>query len=131
MNARLVFLWILRLIPAVILVQTLFFKFTAHPQSVRLFTMIGLEPVGRIGSGIFELIAAVLLLIPRFTGYGAVLGVAVMSGALYFHLTKLGVYFDGDPLLFIYALITFLCCAGLIYIYRESLIRQVRSKLPS
>src|ERR1700712_4312055 len=100
MNFRLVLLWILRLIPAVILVQTLFFKFTAHPQSVRLFTMIGMEPVGRIGSGIFELIAAVLLLIPLFTGFGAVLGLAVMSGALYFHLTKLGVYFDGDPLLF-------------------------------
>ncbi len=130
MNFRLAGLWILRLIPAVILLQTLFFKFTAHPQSVRLFTMIGLEPAGRIGSGIFELIAAVLLLIPRFTGYGALLGLVMMTGALYFHITKLGVYFDGDPVLFIYALITFLCCAGLIYIYRASLIRQVRTRLP-
>ena len=106
----------------IILLQTLYFKFTAHPESVKLFTQIGMEPGGRIGSGIMELIASILLLIPRFTGYGALLGLSLMTGALYFHLTKIGIYFDGDPVLFIYALITFICCAVLIFIYKNQLV---------
>src|SRR4029077_10573034 len=114
MNIRFISLWILRIIPALILFQTLYFKFTAHPESVRLFTEIGMEPWGRIGTGVVELIAGILLLVPRFTGYGAILGLIMMTGALYFHLTKIGVNFGGDPLLFIYALITFVCCAALI-----------------
>ena len=69
MNIRSIGIWILRLVPAVILLQTLYFKFTAHPESVKLFTEIGMEPWGRIGTGIIELIAAILLLIPRFTGF--------------------------------------------------------------
>lgn len=121
MNYRTVFLWILRLVPAVILLQTLYFKFTAHPQSVKLFTLIGMEPYGRIGSGIVELIAATLILIPRFTGYGAILGLITMTGALFFHLTKIGINFDGDPVLFIYAVITFICCSALIFVYRSKL----------
>ena len=121
MNIQRLLLWILRLVAAIILLQTLYFKFTAHPQSVKLFTEIGMEPYGRIGSGIVELIAAVLILIPRFTGYGAILGLIMMTGALYFHLTKIGIYFDGDPVLFIYAVITFICCAILIFVYRNRL----------
>lgn len=124
MNFRNGLLWVLRLVPAIILLQTLYFKFTAHPQSVKLFAQIGMEPYGRIGSGIVELIAALLILIPRFTGYGAILGLIMMAGALFFHLTKIGIYFDGDPVLFIYAVITFICCAGLIFVYRNRL-RQV------
>ena len=91
MNTRNITLWILRLVPAIILLQTLYFKFSAHPQSVKLFTTIGMEPYGRIGTGILEGIAAILILIPRFTGFGALLGLAMMTGALYFHLTKLGI----------------------------------------
>ena len=121
MNIRHIALWILRLIPALILLQTLYFKFTAHPQSVKLFTQIGMEPYGRIGTGVLEMVAAFLLLIPRLTGYGAILGLVMMTGALYFHLTKIGVYFDGDPVLFIYALITFVCCAILIFVYKNQL----------
>jgi uncharacterized membrane protein YphA (DoxX/SURF4 family) len=128
MNIRNITIWILRLIPAIILLQTLYFKFTAQPESVKLFTQIGLEPYGRIGSGVMELIAAILLLIPRFTGYGAMLGLAMMTGALYFHLTSLGIYFDGDALLFSYAVITFICCALLILIYRSQLAKQLLRK---
>jgi uncharacterized membrane protein YphA (DoxX/SURF4 family) len=124
MNARNIFIWLLRLVPAIILLQTLYFKFTAHPQSVKLFTALGMEPYGRIGTGIFELIAAILILIPRTTGYGAILGLIMMSGALFFHLTKLGIYFDGDIVLFLYALITFVCCAALILIYRNQLVKK-------
>jgi uncharacterized membrane protein YphA (DoxX/SURF4 family) len=121
-------IWILRLVPAVILLQTLYFKFTAQPESVQLFTKIGMEPNGRIGTGIMELIASILILIPRFTVYGAILGLILMTGALYFHLTKIGIYFDGDPLLFIYAVITFVCCAALLYINKNQLESQLKRK---
>jgi uncharacterized membrane protein YphA (DoxX/SURF4 family) len=128
MNIRQTGIWILRLVPAIILLQTLYFKFTAHPQSVKLFTEIGMEPYGRIGTGIIELIAAILILIPRFTGYGAILGLIMMTGALYFHLTKIGIYFDGDPVLFLYALVTFISCAILIFIYKKQLEKQLKRR---
>jgi uncharacterized membrane protein YphA (DoxX/SURF4 family) len=128
MSIRPIAIWILRLVPAIILLQTLYFKFTAHPESVKLFTEIGMEPYGRIGTGILELIASILILIPRFTGYGAILGLIMMTGALYFHLTKIGIYFNGDPLLFIYAVITFFCCAILIFVYKKQLGSKLKSK---
>jgi uncharacterized membrane protein YphA (DoxX/SURF4 family) len=125
MDYRNIFLWILRLLAAVILLQTLYFKFTADPQSVHLFTILGMEPYGRIGIGVLELIASLLILYPRTTGYGAVLGVGLMAGALFFHLTKLGIVFDGDAVLFIYALIVFVSCSILVFIYRKELLRTV------
>jgi uncharacterized membrane protein YphA (DoxX/SURF4 family) len=128
MNKRNIALWILRLVPAIILMQTLYFMFTAHPLSVKLFTTMGMEPYGRIGTGILEGIAVILLLIPRFTGYGALLGLMMMTGALYFHLTKLGINFDGDSVLFIYALITFVCCAILVLLYKDQLEQAMKRK---
>jgi uncharacterized membrane protein YphA (DoxX/SURF4 family) len=128
MNIRSIGIWILRLVAAIIMLQTLYFKFTAQPESVQLFTKLGMEPYGRIGTGILELIASILILIPRFTGYGAILGLVLMTGALYFHLTKIGIYFDGDPLLFIYASITFVCCAVLIYINKDQLESRLKMK---
>ena len=126
MNMRNLTIWILRLVPALIMLQTLYFKFTAQPESVKLFTALGMEPYGRIVTGILELIAAILILIPRYTGYGAILGLALMTGALFFHLTKLGVYVDGDALLFTYAVVTFICCAILILAYRNQLLKQFK-----
>ena len=123
-----IFLWMLRLLAAVILLQTLYFKFTAHPQSVKLFTELGMEPWGRIGTGIFELIASILILYPRTTGYGAVFGMGLMAGALFFHLTKLGIAFDGDAVLFTYALIVFISCAILVLFYRKQLLSLMPSK---
>ena len=128
MIIRTIGIWILRLVPSIILLQTLYFKFTAQPESVQLFTRIGMEPYGRIGTGVLELIAAVLILIPRYTGYGAILGLVMMTGALYFHLTKIGIFFGGDALLFIYAVITFVCCALLIFIYKATLESQLKRK---
>lgn len=128
MNTRSAGVWILRIIPAVIMLQTLYFKFTAHPESVRLFTEIGMEPWGRIGTGVIELIASILLLIPALTGFGALIGLMMMTGALFFHLTKIGVNFGGDPWLFIYALVTFVCCASLILVYRNQLEQQLKRK---
>lgn len=115
-------IWILRILAALILLQTLYFKFTAHPQSVKLFTELGLEPWGRIGTGALELVASVLILYTRTTSIGAALGLGLMSGAIYFHLTKLGIIFDGDPVLFIYAVTVFVCCAALLIIYRNDLL---------
>ena len=83
--------WILQVIVAVILLQTLFFKFSAAKESVYIFSHLGLEPWGRIGSGVFELIAAVLLLMPRTVTLGALLSMGVISGAILSHLTKLGI----------------------------------------
>jgi uncharacterized membrane protein YphA (DoxX/SURF4 family) len=117
-----IMIWILRAIPAIIMMQTLFFKFTASDESVYIFSAIGMEPLGRIGSGVVELIASILILIPRTTGWGALLGVGVISGALYFHLSKLGLVVKGDHgQLFIYALIVFLCCLALLYLYRKQI----------
>lgn len=121
MKGNTIFIWALRLVAAVIMLQTLYFKFTGHPQSVALFTQLGMEPWGRIGTGVFELIASILILYPRTTGWGAALGLGLMSGAIFFHLTKLGIVFDGDAVLFIYAVITFVCCLILFIKYRQQI----------
>ena len=126
MKAGTILIWVIRLLAAVILLQTLYFKFTAHEQSVKLFTALGMEPWGRIGTGILELIASILILYPRTTGWGAALGAGLMSGAIFFHLTRLGIVFDGDAGLFIYAVVTFVCCLILLIIYRQQLLRVVR-----
>lgn len=116
-----IFTWFLRILAALILLQTLYFKFTAKPESVELFTILGMEPWGRIGTGIAELIASILILIPRTTLLGALMGLGLMAGAIFFHLTKLGVNFGGDVVLFIYAVITFVCCLTLIIINRKNI----------
>ena len=122
MKPNSILVWLLRILAAVIRLQTLYFKFTGHEQSVILFTRLGMEPWGRIGTGVLELIASVLILYPRTTGRGAALGLGLMSGAIFFHLTKLGIEVDGDAILFIYALITFLCCLVLTIIYRNRIL---------
>jgi putative oxidoreductase len=96
-------------IAALILLQTLFFKFSAAPESVYIFTKVGLEPWGRIGSGVAELIAGILLLWPAYAWLGAGIALGVMAGALMSHLTILGIEVQGDGgYLFILALIVFL-----------------------
>ncbi len=108
MNIKNILLWVLRVIPAFILLQTLFFKFTAAPESVYIFETVGMEPHGRIGSGVVELIASILLLIPRTSWLGALLALATISGAIFFHLTSLGIEVKEDGgTLFIMALIVF------------------------
>jgi uncharacterized membrane protein YphA (DoxX/SURF4 family) len=85
-----------RIIAAIVLLQTLFFKFTGAPESVYIFTKVGAEPWGRIGSGVIELIAAVLLLTPRWNWLGSLLAMGVMIGAIGAHLTLLGIEVQGD-----------------------------------
>jgi len=120
--------WALRLVAAIIMLQTLYFKFTGHEQSVRLFTELGMEPWGRIGTGVFELIASALILYPRTTGWGAGLGAGLMAGALFFHLTKLGIKFDGDYGLFTLAVIAFVCCLLLLIMFRQQILGFVSGR---
>ncbi len=123
-----IFTWILRLLAAVIMLQTLYFKFTGAEESIYIFTQLDMEPWGRIGIGVMELIASILILYPRTTGFGALLGMGLMSGAMFFHLTKLGiVVMDDGGQLFIYAAIVFIACLLLAIISRKELIRFLQS----
>ena len=112
--------WICRVAAAVILLQTLFFKFSAAPESVYIFTKVGLEPWGRIGSGVAELIAAILILIPATTWLGAGLALAIMASAIFSHLTVLGiVVMDDGGLLFVLALAVAVCSVVLLFLQRR------------
>jgi len=114
--------WALQLAAAGILLQTLFFKFTGAEESVFIFTTLGAEPWGRIGSGIVELIASVLLLVPATASLGALLALGVMGVAIVSHLTVLGVDVKGDGgLLFGLALIVFVSCAVVFTLRRTQL----------
>jgi len=86
----------LRLAIAIILIQTLRYKFTAHPDSVNIFTKVGMEPFGRIGIGVLELIASILILIPRTAWLGSLLVLGIIGGAVLMHLTILGIDINGD-----------------------------------
>ena len=111
--------WALQLLAAAILLQTLFFKFSAAEESVYIFTTLGMEPWGRIGSGVAELIAAILLLVPATVPAGAVLAMGVMAGAIVSHLTVLGIEVKGDGgLLFGLALTVFFASAVVLVIRR-------------
>ena len=121
-------IWLLRLVAAFIMVQSLFFKFSGAEESVYIFSKLGMEPWGRIGTGIVELFASILLLVPRTTWIGACLGIGTMSGAIFFHLTTLGIEVSDDGgQLFTYAVITLSCCLALLIIERDKLEYAIKS----
>ena len=112
----------LRLIVAIILIQTLRFKFSAHPHSVYIFEKVGLEPIGRIGIGILELIAAILILIPKTIWIGAGLTLGLIGGAIVMHLTKLGIEVKNDGgLLFGTAVLTFILSALILFLHKKNI----------
>lgn len=114
---------ILSIIAALLLLQTLFFKFSAATESVYIFGQLGLEPYGRIGIGIIELIAAILLLIRKTSVYGAILGVLIISGAIFSHIFVIGIeVLDDRGLLFILALIVFIACLIVIILRKKQLL---------
>jgi len=136
-TAILILSWVCRVVAAIILLQTLFFKFTAAPESVYIFTKLGtfvhsylefasvgtVEVAGRVGSGITELIAAVMLLTPRFVWAGAVLAMAATGGAIVSHLTFLGIEVQGDKgLLFLLAIIVLVTSAVALYLHRMQIL---------
>lgn len=114
--------WVLQLLAAIILLQTLFFKFTGSEESKYIFSTLGAEPWGRIGSGVVELIAAVLLLHPRWAAVGAAISLAVISGAIMSHLTKLGIVVKDDGgLLFCLAITVMFSSTGVLVLRRSEL----------
>ncbi len=114
--------WILRITASVILLQTLFFKFSGAEESIYIFSTLGIEPYGRIGSAIAELIAAILILMPRTTWLGALGAAGIMIGAILSHLFVLGIEVQNDGgLLFALAVITLLCSLGLLYFNKNKL----------
>lgn len=122
LNAATVASWILQLIVAGILLQTLFFKFTGAAESVYIFSTLGAEPWGRIGSGVVELVASILLLVPATSAIGAALSLAVIAGAIVSHLTVLGIEVQGDGgLLFALALTVFVASTVILVLRRTEL----------
>lgn len=126
-----IFSVILRLVTAVILLQTLYFKFTAHPESVELFTKLGVEPWGRIGTGVLELVTAVLIMIPATAFAGGFLAMGLMVGAIISHVFVIGIESKGDGgQLFILAVIVLLCSVAVQIIHRKDGIKLVGKLLP-
>ena len=120
MNKKL--LLFLRIFIAIILLQTLRFKFLAHPDSVYIFSSLGLEPYGRIGIGVMELIASILLFPKRTTWLGALLSVGLMAGALFSHLTQLGIEVKNDGgTLFYMALLTWILSLTVLWDERKNI----------
>lgn len=111
--------WVCQVVAAVILLQTLYFKLTGAPEPIYIFTTIGMEPWGRYGSAAVELVAGILLLVPSLAGIGAVLALGVISGAIFFHLTTLGiVVMDDGGTLFVMALVVFACSLTVAWLRR-------------
>jgi uncharacterized membrane protein YphA (DoxX/SURF4 family) len=113
---------LLRAVVALILVQSLFFKFSAAPESIYIFTTLGMEPVGRYGIGTVELIASILLFVPGMLTIGAALALGTMAGAIMGHLTKLGIEVQGDHgLLFGLACVVFASSLALLVLHRKEI----------
>ena len=119
--------WILRILAASIMLQTLYFKFSGSEESVYIFSQLRMEPWGRIGTGILELIASILILYPRTTFFGSLLAIGLMLGAIGAHFTKLGIVVKNDGgQLFIYALLVLISSATLAVIYRNDGINLIK-----
>ena len=120
----------LSIIAALIMLQTLFFKFSGAPESVYIFSQIGLEPGGRYGVGAAELIASVLILIPAYRVLGALLSIGLMAGAVYFHtLGGLGIEVEGDGGKLFWLCIAVLVSSSVIFFLRyQDLIQFIRRR---
>lgn len=116
------------ILAAVILLQTLYFKFSGAPESIYIFTELGIEPYGRIGAGVLELIVSILLLWKRTSLIGAVLGIGIISGAILSHLFILGIEVQNDGgLLFGLALLVFFLLTITIIFQKDKLVGIVNS----
>lgn len=123
---------VLRIGIAIIFIQTLYYKFTAHPDSVHIFSALGAEPFGRIGLGIIELITAILLLIPRTKLWGILIGLGIICGAIFSHLLVIGTEVKGDSGgLFLLAIIVMIASLILIFIHKDEfkeLVNSIKTK---
>ena len=113
------YIFVLKLVVAIILLQTLYFKFTAHHDSVYIFSKLGIEPFGRIGSGVVELFAALLLFVNKTKWYASFAAMSTMLIAVLSHLFVLGIEVHNDGgTLFTLAIITFVCSTFLVFKFR-------------
>lgn len=132
MKPAIILFWLARIAAALIMLQTLYFKFTASPESVFIFTTVGMEPWGRWLVGFLELVSAIMLFIPSTIWLGSILAIGLMAGALGMHLTLLGIEVQGDGgQLFIYALIVLVCTLYSLWISRRTIPTVLRKFLPS
>ncbi|EMY76123.1 DoxX-like family protein [Leptospira weilii serovar Ranarum str. ICFT] len=124
------FLYCLRGVVAFIFLQTLFYKFTGAPESVAIFSKLGMEPWGRIGTGILELLTSILLFVPGWNWFGSLLGLGLMSGAVLAHLFVIGIEQENDGgLLFFMALGNALICIVLLWLERKTLTAVLRKRI--
>jgi uncharacterized membrane protein YphA (DoxX/SURF4 family) len=122
MNVKNVVYWAARLLAAVVMLQTLYFKFTGAPESVEIFSALGMEPWGRIGIGVLELVASVFLLISALAWMGALLALGLMGGAIISHLFVLGIEVGGDGgYLFLLAVIVSVCSLYVLIVNLEKI----------
>lgn len=127
METRKMFYWLARLVAAVIMLQTLYFKFTGAAESVEIFTTVGMEPRGRYAVGIFELIASVLLLVNATAWVGGALALGLMAGAIGMHLVFLGIEVQDDGgMLFFYAVLVAVCSVFVLAVNKETIIATLK-----
>jgi uncharacterized membrane protein YphA (DoxX/SURF4 family) len=131
-KSTLLIFWAARIVAALIMVQTLYFKFTGAEESIYIFSQVGMEPWGRIGVGVMELIASILIILPSTVWLGAVIALGLMGGAIMMHLTLLGIEVKGDGgQLFIYAVIVSVCAIIAFWISRKSIPEPIKKFLPA
>lgn len=131
MKPTVILFWLARIVAALIMLQTLYFKFTASPESVFIFSTIGMEPWGRWLVGGLELVASLLLFIPATVWLGAILAIGLMAGAIGMHITVLGIEVQGDGgLLFSYAAIVLVCAAYIFWVSRKTIPASIQKWLP-
>lgn len=124
-------LWVLRLAISAILLQTLYYKFTAHPDSVFIFESLGVEPFGRIGLGIIEFITAILILINSTRILGLLLSLLIILGAIFSHFIVLGLQIANDGGgLFSLAIIVFICSVISLIILKEEVLLELKKIFP-
>ena len=114
--------WVCQVIAAAIMIQTLYFKFTGSEESVYIFSTLNMEPWGRYGTGVAELIASILLFIPTVFTFGALMGFGIMLGAILSHLTVLGIEVKDDGgYLFILGIIVLISCFTILFIRKREI----------
>jgi uncharacterized membrane protein YphA (DoxX/SURF4 family) len=131
MKTSQIIFWIARIVAAAIMVQTLYFKFSGAKESVELFTQLGAEPWGRIGTGILELIASILILVSSTVWIGSLLSIGLMVGAILSHVTVIGISRNDGGQLFIYALVVFVCAVFCFWRSKNQIPSPLKTYLPS
>jgi uncharacterized membrane protein YphA (DoxX/SURF4 family) len=131
MQTQTILFWIARILSAMILLQTLFFKFTGAQESVELFTKLGAEPWGRLSTGVLELTASILILIPATVWVGSLLAVGLMTGAILSHIFVIGIMRDDGGQLFLYALVVLVCALFSFWKSKAQIPSPIKKFLPS